>query len=116
MWALADPGGTYAQGKTIAANDSDADAAGQELVTALDGVQVGSDHGGSALGTAVDGFRADTNGSKDTFGNAVSKLGENTAEGARTGVQTNNDGAQVANANTARARDLTARTSGPVAV
>lgn len=109
MWGLTDAEVTYANGTSITASESDARSAGNALVTALSGVNVGSDHGASDLASALSTFQTDSSDSTGNFADAVSRLGENTSNGAQTGVQTDNEGTQVGSNNTALARDLNGR-------
>lgn len=106
-YELTDPSAVYHQGKSIAVSESDARSAGQALVDALSEVALGTDHDAGALASRIIEFQTDCADSRNRFANEVSELGENTAAGASTGVETNNDGTYAANSNTSLARDVT---------
>ncbi len=105
-WGLSDVEGTYASGTSIMSSESDARSAGSRLVTAASNVSVGSDHGATRIATALSTFQTRASEDGESFANHVSELGGNTANGAQTGAQTNNEGTQVSSNNTALARDL----------
>lgn len=105
-YALTNPTATYEAGQSIASLETDARAAGNALVNALGNVNPGTQHGADVLQSALDTFQTDCVDAKNSCANAVSRLGENTASGAQTGVETDNEGTHTANANTSLARGL----------
>lgn len=109
MYAIADTGVVYHQGQTLSSLDQDANTAGQALVNALEGVSLGSQHGAAKFQGQVSEFASDCADARNNLADAVSALGENTSSGARTAEQTNNDGTNVANQNTALARNVNVR-------
>jgi len=106
VYELLDPEATYSQGQSIASSEADARAAGDALVNSLSEITPGSDHDAGLLKSAIHTFQTDCADARNTYAHEVSALGENTASGAQTGVQTNSDGTQVARTNTSLARSV----------
>src|SRR5699024_7570253 len=109
MYAIADTGVVYQQGQVLSSMEQDANAAGQALVNALDGVHLGSQHGAATFQGAIDEYQTDCADGRNNLANAVANLGDSTSGGARAAEETNNDGTTVANRNTACARDINVR-------
>lgn len=112
-YSIHDTGATYSQGKSIASLESDAISAGDDLVSKLGSVSLGSDHGASSLQSDIESFQVDAKSASSSTANAVSKLGENTAKGAKTAEDTNNEGTHAANRNTQLARSVNGSMTGP---
>lgn len=109
MYAIADTGVVYQQGQGLASLEQDARTAGQALVDALEGVTLGSQHGAATFQGQIDEYQTDCADARNSLADAVSTLGENTSSGARAAEETNNDGTNVANQNTALARSINVR-------
>lgn len=105
-YELLDTDAIYSYGRSIAWSESEARAAGESLLSALSEVSPGSDHDAGLLASAIGTFQIDCADARNAFANEVSVLGENTASGATTGVQVNNEDTRIANENTSLARSL----------
>lgn len=86
-YAFDDAGGTYQAGKGIAATRQAADTAGNAFLSALLAVSTGD----STVDAAVRDLHSSSVGPARQLGVDVQNLGTNTANGAKAGVQTQND-------------------------